>query len=142
VHLFIFAPLTLVAIIFCLLTLTLGFGAFARTVGVIASLALLPYVAQSYQLPHGNNFYKQELRQPWLPTETITLTSGQKFVGYVLPGNDNWLVVLREDTRRIIYYPSSGVADREVCRLGAPGTTRPIVTLSPESTLAPPCAVS
>lgn len=140
VHLFIFAPLTIIATITCLLTLALGFGAFARTVGVIASLALLPFVAQAYQLPHGNNFYKQELRRPWLPSETITLTSGQKFVGYVLPGNDNWLVVLREDTRRIIYYPSSEVANREVCELGAPGTARPLVALSAKSALTPPCA--
>jgi hypothetical protein len=123
-----------------LFTLALfGLGMFFRTVGTIASLALIPAVVFLYPLPHKNNFYSDQLRAPWLPAETITLTSGREFTGYVLSSDSDWLVVLGEDTRRITYYRVSRVVRQRVCQIGQVGVLRPLVTLTPTIAVVPSC---
>ena len=123
-----------------LFTLALfGFSMFFRTVGTIASLALIPAVVFLYPLPHKNNFYSDQLRAPWLPAETITLTSGREFTGYVLSSDSDWLVVLGEDTRRITYYRVSRVVRQRVCQIGQVRVLRPLVTLTPTVAVVPSC---
>lgn len=122
------------------LTLALfGFSMFFRTVGTIASLALIPAVVFLYPLPDKNNFYSDQLRAPWLPAETITLTSGREFTGYVLSSVGDWLVVLGEDTRRITYYRVSRVVRQRVCQIGQVRVLRPLVTLTPTVAVVPSC---
>jgi hypothetical protein len=132
-------PLAVVAAFLLAFTLGSGLDAFARTVGTIASLALIPYMVQLYTPPHTNNFYAKQLRQPWLPPEMITLTSGQVYVGYVLPSDNDWLVVLRDDTRRVIYYPSKEVTQRQVCQIGTSTPMAPLAALTSPPTAVPPC---
>ena len=138
-HLFIVVILAIPAISLLLITLPLGFSAFFKTVGTIASLALVPYIVQLYPLPHNNNFYAEQLRQPWLPAETITLASHRYITGYTLSSDSDWLVVLLAGNRQIVYYLSAEVARRQVCQIGKAGPVRPLVTLVPAATHVPLC---
>ena len=141
-HLFIVVILAIPAISLLLITLPLGFSAFFKTVGTIASLALVPYIVQLYPLPHNNNFYAEQLRQPWLPAETITLASHRYITGYTLSSDSDWLVVLLAGNRQIVYYLSAEVARRQVCQIGKAGPVRPLVTLVPAATHVPLCRQS
>lgn len=136
-------PLTAAAVILLVFTLIgLGLTMFIRIVGTIASLALIPTIVFLYPLPYQNNFYSQQLRQLWLPAKTITLTSGREVTGYVLSSDSDWLVVLREDTRRVIYYHASRVVMQRVCQIGQMGQAqvlRPLVTLTSDVTVVRPC---
>jgi len=116
-----------------------SFNAFMRTIASIVCIALIPTVAQLYPLPINNSFYTQLVRQPWLPAETITLNSGQKFVGYTLSDNGTEIEVLRDDTRTIHYYLASDIARRQVCQIGQAPPMQPLITLTPAGTnVSPP----
>ena len=139
-HAAMFLLIAVVAASLLLATLVVfGFNMFIRTVGTIASLALIPSIVFLYPLPYKNNFYSDQLRQPWLPAETITLTSGREVTGYALSSDSEWLVVLHEDTRRVIYYHVSRVARQRVCQIGQVRAIRPLVTLTPTVTEIPIC---
>jgi hypothetical protein len=141
-HAVIVLPVTIVTVGLLLLTMSLGFNMFTRTLGTIVSLALIPSIVYLYPLPYKNSYYSQQLRQPWLPAETITMTSGQKVTGYVLSSDSDWLEVLREDTRRIIHYRASTVAGQQICQIGGTRALRPLVTLTSAVTEAPQCMQS
>jgi len=123
----------LLAFVLALLLLTvllgLSFTMFARTVATIAGIALIPFVCQAYPLPVGENFYTDLIRQPWLPAEMLTMTSGQVVVGYVLADSGITLTVLMDGNREVSYYPDSAVTSRQVCEIGPSGEMRPLIVV-------------
>jgi len=132
VVLIIMAALALIATVLLLAVLFgLGFGAFARTVANIICIALIPFVSQAYPLPVGGSYYANLIRQPWLPTETITFTSGQSIVGYVLADSGITLTVLMNDNRAVYYYADSTISKREACEIGQAGQIQPLIVILP-----------
>jgi len=126
--------IVLLAVIVLLLSIELvgiSFNSFMRTIATIVCIALIPTVMQLYPLPINNKFYSQLLRQPWLPASTITLTSGEKIVGYILSDSGTWIEVLKDDTRTINYYLDSDIARRQICQVGYTPPMQPLITLSP-----------
>lgn len=111
--------------------LGISFNSFMRTIGIMVCIVLIPTVAQLYPLPINNKFYSQLIRQPWLPASTITLTSGEKVVGYILSDSGTWIEVLKDDTRTIYYYLDSDVAKRQICQIGYSPPMQPLITLTP-----------
>jgi hypothetical protein len=126
--------------------LTIGFSVFARTIATIVCILLIPVIGRLYQFPFNNQFYTQLVRQPWLPAETITMSSGARFTGYVLADDGAWVVVLMEDNRTVAYYSSTDITGRQVCQIGAALPMKPLITLTPPgekpSTLTRPCQPS
>jgi hypothetical protein len=134
-----------------------GFNNSMRTIATIVCVLLIPTVARLYPLPFNNGFYEQFVRQPWLPAETFTLSSGQKIVGYDLSDNGDWTEILLDDTRAIHFYPAGDVTGRQACQIGQTQITQPLFTLisggtsvsprsptcqaspAPSSSPAPPC---
>jgi hypothetical protein len=106
-----------------------GFNTSMRTIATIVCIALIPTVARLYPLPFNNGFYEQFVRQPWLPAETFTLSSGQRIVGYDLSDNGDWTEILLDDTRTIHFYPADDVTGRQACQIGRAQTTQPLITL-------------
>jgi hypothetical protein len=141
-HLLTVIPLAVLTAILLVAEIGLGPRVFARTVGIITSLVLIPYVMELYPFPHSNNFYGQELRRPWLPAENITLVSHQVVIGYTLSSDSDWLVVLLADNRQIVYYRVDDVATRQVCQIGPVGPMRPLIALSPRTATVPLCIQS
>ncbi len=141
-HLFAVVLLGLPAAGLLLCTVPLGFTSFFRVAGTIVSVALIPLVVRLYPLPQHNNFYAQQLRQPWLPAETITLTTHRYVTGFTLSSQDGWLVVLLAGNRQIGYYPAREVAGRQVCQLGARVPARPLIALVPAASVVPRCRQS
>ena len=132
----------IVTVLLLAVLLGLNFTSSARTMATIACIALIPFVSQSYPLPVGKNFYTDLIRQPWLPAETITFTSGQTIVGYVLADSGTTLTVLMDDNRAIYYYPETTVASRQVCRIGQAGQMQPLIVIRLAgigALQAPPC---
>lgn len=120
----------------------LGVGAFLRTVAVMACIGLLPFISQLYPFPLSNQFYTQALRQPWLPAEVITLTSGRTVVGYSLSDDGNWIVLLQDASRTVTYYPASEVVNRQVCQMGESASMPPLIplfTAKPATEHTPAC---
>jgi hypothetical protein len=116
----------------------LGLGTFLRTVAIMACIALLPFISRLYPFPLSNQFYTQMLRQPWLPAEVVTLTSGQKLVGYTLSDDGDWIVFLRDKDRTIGYYLAADVVGRQVCQLGQAASLPPLIPLFTSSVAATP----
>jgi hypothetical protein len=131
-HLLIVILMILLAIAFsCLLLVELGLGfkVFIKTVATVVCIALIPYVSRLYPFPAGHNYYAALIRQPWLPAETITLSSGQAFTGYTLSDDGDWVVVLKDDNRTIYYYRASNVAKLQVCQMAQTSLMQPLITL-------------
>jgi hypothetical protein len=116
----------------------LGLSTFLRTVAIIACIALLPFISRLYPFPLSNQFYTQMLRQPWLPAEAVTLTSGQTLVGYTLSDDGDWVVFLRDQDRTIGYYLAADVVNRQVCQLGQAASLPPLVPLFTSTVAATP----
>jgi hypothetical protein len=136
-HFFFFIGL-LVAVAVLMLA-GVGFNTCMRTIATIVCIALIPTIAHLYPLPFNNGFYAQFVRQPWLPAETLTLSSGQKIVGYSLSDDGTWTEVLLDDTRTIHFYPASDVAGRQVCQIGQVQPMQPpLVTLTSGGTSVSP----
>ena len=123
-----------VAVLLLTVLILLGFTSFARAVATIACIALIPFVSQSYPLPVGKSFYADLIRQPWLPAEMITSTSGQSIVGYVLADSGTTLTVLMDDNRAIYYYPDTTVTKRQICEIGQAGKMQPLIVILPAGT--------
>jgi hypothetical protein len=121
----------LVVLLLVVELLGLGFNIFVRTLASIACIALIPLVSQLYSFSFARDYYTELIRQPWLPTETITLASGQSFIGYVLSDDGDWLVALRNDNRAVYYYPGADVAKRQICQLSQAGQKLPLITFLP-----------
>jgi hypothetical protein len=121
----------------------LGFGVTVRTLSTVACIALVPFIMRLYPFPLSNEFYTGVLKQPWLPAETISLTSGEAFTGYVLSDNGTWLVALRDGTRTIHYYRSAQVASQQICQITPLPSRQPLIPLFPAHlnapTRTPPC---
>jgi hypothetical protein len=124
----------------------IGIDVGVRTIAVIACLLLIPFIVSLYPLPLNNKFYSELIRQPWMPAETIVLTSGHDFIGYVLSDNGTWLVVLMNSGRTINYYRSGDVASRKICQIGPTPPRQPLITFFPAGlhapTRTPLCGVS
>jgi hypothetical protein len=139
----------LAAVVAFLLLLELaaaGFNASMRTIATIVCIALIPTIAHLYPLPFNNEFYARLVRQPWLPAETFTLSSGQKIVGYSLSDDGIWTEILLDDTRTIHFYLASDVAGRQICQIRQAQPMRPLITLTSGGTSVsprtPPCQES
>jgi hypothetical protein len=128
----------ILAIITVLLLLTvligLGFSIFSRSIGIIACMALIPFVSQAYSFPLSKSFYIGIIRQPWLPAEMITFSSGQVIIGYVLSDAGSTITFLNNDNRAVYYYPDSVVTRRQVCTIGPVSHLQPLVTILPAGT--------
>lgn len=141
------AVIILLAIPFILLLaielVGLDLEATVRTVMTVAVMALLPLIVQLYPVPGSKNFYEsfyiKLISQPWLPAETITLTTHRNVVGYVLGSDGYWLEVLQADNRTIVYYRTSQISGRFICQLGQISTARPLITLISAQAEIPEC---
>lgn len=127
--------------------LGLGFNVFIKTIATVTCILLIPLVSRLYPFPLDRAFYADLMRQPsWLPAETVTLSSGQAFTGYVLSNGGNWIEVLKGDNRTIYYYRASDIATLAVCQMGQATLMQPLITLVPAKTHAPshtqPCRAS
>lgn len=134
------------ALLLSLELMTLGLAVSLKTVATIACIVLIPFIARLYPLPLNSEFYAEQVKQPWLPPETIMLNSGQSFTGYVLDDDGSWLVVLGNSSRTVNYYPGADVTSRKVCRIGLTLPTEPLITFFPAGlhapTHTPPCEAS
>ena len=132
------------AVLLALEFLGLGFAVVARTAGTVACILLIPFVMNVYPFPLTNEFYTGVIKQPWLPAEVITLTSGQRYIGYILSDNGTWLVVLSDATRTVHYYRSPQVASRQICQITREPPRQPLIPLFPahlrSTTSTPTCA--
>jgi hypothetical protein len=140
-----FVVFGLVLAFFLLLTLVgAGFATMMRIIGVALSIALIPTFAQLYPLPATNSFYTSLLRQPWLPAETFTLSTGQRFTGYALADDGTSIEILNDASRTITYYQVSRISNRQICEIGPAQATQPLITLNSARTGAnpPTCATS
>ena len=130
----------LLAVVFFFLLLFdlagLNFNVLMRSIATVASIALIPTVALLYPLPFTNTYYAQLVRQPWLPAETVTLSSGQKIIGYSLSDDGTWIEVLINDNRTIHYYLTTDVAGRQICQIGQATSMHPLITLTPATSVA------
>lgn len=134
-------PVLLIAAASLVLELA-GFGIsqFMRTVGVVASLALAVFVIRVYPFPLTDSYYLSIIKQPWLPAETITLTSGSQVVGYSLFSGNLSLEVLKEQDRTIEFIPNGTVARQQVCQLGTSRAGVPLLTFTAAPARIPRCA--
>jgi hypothetical protein len=107
----------------------IGFGTFMRIACMAASVALLPAIAHAYPLPGTDSFYTQLLRQPWLPAETFTLSSGQQFTGYQL-SDGSQVEVLINSSRAVAFYPESDITGERICETAATMTRHPLIRIS------------
>jgi hypothetical protein len=83
---------------------------------VIATVALFPYVYNTYPIPRHSSYYAEVAHQMWLPAEELALTSGQIYTGYVLSADPDWFTVLLAARRTIVYLPTEEVVKRSVCQ--------------------------
>lgn len=118
-----------------------GFGirATARSVGLAATVAIVPAILRLYPLPVSNVFYTNLLTQPWLPAESITLTTHQSAAGYVLESDDDWVVVLLAGDRTVVTYHTSEVASRAMCEVAVVAAERPLLPLINAQSQLPLC---
>jgi hypothetical protein len=138
------------AIAFALLLLVelvaLDWQSITSAVVTVAVIALLPLMVQLYPVPGSRsligNYYVNLVSQPWLPAETITLTTNQVVVGYPLGSDGFWLEVMQANNRAIVHYRTSQIASRFICQMGQLPTTRPLITLIPAHSETPLCAQS
>lgn len=116
------------------------------TVLAVAVIALLPLIVELYPVPGTSKFYEsfyvKLISQPWLPAETITLTTRRVVVGYALGSDGTWLEVLQADNRTIVYYRTSQISDRFICQIGQIATARPLITLISAQAETPECGHS
>ena len=128
----------IVAFLLLVLLITRGLGLFARSLATICCIILLPVVLRLYPLPDSNSYYAHLVRQPWLPTESISLSSGASVVGYILSEDQDWVTVLNDGDRHIYYYHADQVDQRQVCQSSAVPVTLPLVSLLPQA--SPPAS--
>jgi hypothetical protein len=129
----IFASLLLVEVV------GLNFTNLIRTIGIVASIALIPIIVRMYPLPIKDSVYESPITQPWLPAEVITLTSRQAIVGYELSSDGYWFEALTAYSREIEHYRTSDILTIEICQMSKPGENRPIIALMPVHAPTPQC---
>ena len=124
---------------FCLIIEFMGLGFYVtiRSAATVAAIALIPFIARLYPFPLSNDFYAGLIKQPWLPAETITLSSGQELIGYVLSDSGSVVTVLNDRSRTIYYYPADRVAGQQICQIERRPPTQPLIPLFPADLHAP-----
>src|SRR5579875_17036 len=141
-HSSVLIPLLVLFVLLILIELgSEGFHRFLKTIGVIASLALVPTIWLIYPLSihDSSSVYSDLVRQPWLPAEKITLTSHQKVVVFTLSNDGDWSEVLIASDRKVRYYPASEITARTLCQVGQTPRTRPLIPLVQAQSGVPPC---
>jgi hypothetical protein len=128
-----------VSLLLLILLVTRGLGIFSRSLATICSIILLPIVLRLYPLPDSNSYYAHLVRQPWLPTESISLSSGDSVVGYILSEDQDWVTVLNDRDRHIYYYHAEQIGQRQICQSSAVPVTLPLISLLPQA--SPPTSV-
>ena len=120
-----------------------GFGirATARSVGLAATVAIVPIMFRLYPLPASDVFYTNLLTQPWLPAETITLTTYQSMTGYVLESDQDWVEVLLAEDRTVVQYHTSQVTLRAMCQIAVVASERPLFPLLNTQSELPLCVL-
>jgi hypothetical protein len=120
-----------------------GFGirATARSLGLAASVAIVPIMFRLYPLPASDVFYTNLLTQPWLPAETITLTTNQSMTGYILETDQDWTEVLLAEDRTVVQYHTSQVSSRAMCQITVVASERPLFPLLNAQSELPECAL-
>jgi hypothetical protein len=53
--------------------------------------------------------------QPWFPPETVVLSDGSSFLGYVVAEDARWTTVLQESDRHLRRLPADLIATRTIC---------------------------
>jgi hypothetical protein len=135
------AGLAVVAVVLLIYFVVAGPRAFITTMGTIFSLALALYVLQVYSFPNSGASYSDLIRQPWLPAEKITLSSGAPVTGFVLASTDTSLEVLINSSRSIIFYRNGTVVSEQLCQINsAPTRARPLIAFLPPNAGVPDCA--
>lgn len=119
---------------------TLAFLALAYLISVL-------YVSYIYPFPRSARYYQTILRTPWLPAETLYLSSGRRFVGYPLSTDNGWFIFLSDTSRTIRYLPAGKIAARTVCNGGdqreLAASAPPVIRLlRSTSTKTPSCGYS
>lgn len=124
-----------------LLATLAGFGpaVVVRTIGTIAIIMVLPLMVQLYHVPLNEGFYADLLRQPWLPAESITLTTHETVVAYQLESDGYWLEVLMDQSRSVEHYRMSQISARDICQIASISTGRPLLPLVSASAPPEPC---
>jgi hypothetical protein len=137
------AVLIILAIPLCLLLLVeiAGFqvATVVRTVGTVGIIATMPLIVRIYPVPVSNGFYANVLSQPWLPAETVTLTTHQVVTGYVLESDQDWFEVLLAQDRTVVHYHTSEVVSRAMCQTPSTEPKRPLIPLVPAISHLPAC---
>lgn len=110
-----------------------------RTIGTVGIIASLPLIVRLYPVPVSNSFYTNVLSQPWLPAETITLTTHQAVTGYVLESDEDWFEVLLAQDRTVVHYHTNDVASRALCQTASTESKRPLIPLVPAVAQIPAC---
>jgi hypothetical protein len=110
---------------------SLGFSRLSRSVATIICVLLIPVAFLLYPLPSGDNYYAHLVRQPWLPAESITLTSGGSLIGYIIAEDDDWVTVLTDQSRQVRYFHPDQIATRTVCQLEKGKAETPLISLIP-----------
>ena len=106
-----------------------GWNVFSRSLSVIAGILLVPALFLLYPLPSSHNYYEFLVRQPWLPSENVTLRSGAVVTGYVLSDDQNWTTILTDSGRRIFYYRPAEIVSRHICRARDARARLPVISL-------------
>lgn len=127
-----------------LLVVLSGFGikVAARSVGLAATVAIVPIMFRLYPLPVSDVYYTSLLNQPWLPAETITLANHQSVAGYVLESDQDWVEVLLSDDRTVVHYHTSQISERAMCQIAAIVSERPLFPLINTKSRLPVCVQS
>jgi hypothetical protein len=137
------AVLVILALFLCALLLVeiAGFQVVTvvTTVGTVGIIATLPLIVRLYPIPVSNSFYTNILSEPWLPAETITLTTHKVVAGYVLESDQDWFKVLLAQDRTVVDYHTSEVVSRTMCQMASTEPKRPLVPLVPAISHLPAC---
>jgi len=136
---FVLAAIAAILLLFELI----GFGirASALSVGLAATVAIVPVMFRLYPLPASDVFYTNLLTQPWLPAETITLTTHQSVTGYVLDSDQDWTEVLLAENRTVVQYHTSQVSSRDMCQIAVVASERPLFPLINTQSELPLCVL-
>ena len=130
-------PIGILAVIVTLLLLaqltSFGLSRFSRSLATVSCILLVPVVLLLYPPPSGNSYYAHLIRQPWLPAEFITLSSGVSVTGYIISEDQDWVTVLTNENRQVYYYHSDQIAKRAVCQSEKTPAESPLISLTPST---------
>jgi hypothetical protein len=88
-----------------------GWGLIYATVCLVGLL----FVQAVYRVPFDFANFDAIMRRPWVPAEEITLSTGERYVGYTVSTQDGWFLVLNEHDRSLAYLKADEVVHRRVC---------------------------